>query len=55
MRWFWRTERNWGLTLLAVWLIATGLLPLMDVTIPHVGQILSVLAVAAGILILMRR
>ena len=55
MRWFWRKERNWGLTLLAVWLIASGLVSLANIAVAHVGQILAAIAVAAGILLLMRR
>lgn len=52
---FWRRTRNLGMLLLAVWLIATGVLPLLAIHAPWTGQILSVLAIAAGILILMER
>lgn len=55
MRWGWKSQRNWGLTALALWLIATGLVPLLNLNIPQSGQILAVLAVAAGILILLGR
>ena len=42
--------------LLAVWLILTGLLPLLNVRIsPTVNMVLAVLAIAAGVLILLRR
>ena len=41
--------------LLAVWLIATGLLPFVDLRIANIGSILSVLAIAAGCLILLDR
>ena len=48
--------RNIGLILLGVWLILTGLLPLLDVRLsPTVTMVLAVLAIAAGILILLRR
>ncbi len=40
---------------MAIWLIATGLLALTGTTVPHASQILSVLAVAAGALILLQR
>jgi hypothetical protein len=41
--------------LLGVWLILTGLLPLLRVDIPHSGLILAVLAIIAGVLILLGR
>jgi hypothetical protein len=53
MRFF--NRRKWGTTLLAVWLIATGLLPLVRTDIPQSGTILAVLAIAAGVLIFLDR
>jgi len=48
--------RNFGMILLAIWLILTGLLPLLDMKIsPTVSMVLAVLAIAAGVLILLRR
>lgn len=48
--------RNIGMVLLAIWLILTGLLPLLDVRIsPTLNMVLAVLAIAAGLLILIRR
>jgi hypothetical protein len=48
--------RNFGMILLAIWLILTGLLPLLNVRIsPTVSMALAILAIAAGILILLRR
>ena len=55
MKWLWQTRANWGQRLLAVWLIATGLLALTGTSIPHANQVLSVLAVAAGVLLLLKR
>ena len=52
---FWRRTRNWGMVVLAAWLIATGALSLLSIHVPWNGQLLSLLAVAAGILILMNR
>jgi hypothetical protein len=44
------------MVLLAIWLILTGLLPLLNVrTTPTVNTVLAVLAIAAGLLILLRR
>ncbi len=48
--------RNLGMILLGVWLILTGLLPLLDVRLSGtVTMGLAVLAIAAGVLILLRR
>jgi hypothetical protein len=48
--------RNLGMILLGIWLILTGLLPLLDMRLsPTVTMGLAVLAIAAGILILLRR
>jgi len=41
--------------LLAIWLILTGLLQVITIAIPAIGTIMAVLAVAAGILILLGR
>jgi len=44
------------MVLLAIWLILTGLLPLLNIRVsPTVNTVLAVLAIAAGILILLRR
>jgi hypothetical protein len=48
--------RNLGMILLAIWLILTGLLPLLSVRItPTISMVLAVLAIVAGLLILIRR
>jgi hypothetical protein len=48
--------RNLGMILLAIWLILTGLLPLLNVRVSStINMVLAVLAVAAGLLILLRR
>ncbi len=48
--------RNLGMLLLAIWLIITGLLPLLNVRVSNtVNIVLAVLAIAAGVLILLRR
>jgi hypothetical protein len=49
-------SRNIGMVLLAIWLILTGLLPLLNVRISStINMALAVLAIAAGLLILLRR
>jgi hypothetical protein len=48
--------RNLGLILLGLWLILTGLLPLLNIKISStVTTGLAILAIAAGVLILLRR
>lgn len=44
-----------GMLLLAIWLIATGLLPLSRGRVPHSATVMNVLAVVAGLLILLGR
>jgi hypothetical protein len=50
-----RVTKNLGMVLLAIWLILTGLLALVTISIPAIGTIMAVLALAAGVLILMGR
>jgi hypothetical protein len=50
-----RFRGNLGFTLLAVWLILTGLVSLINFNFTYLPQILAVLALAAGVLILLRR
>jgi len=48
--------RNLGMILLGLWLILTGLLPLLSIRISStVTTGLAILGIAAGILILIRR
>lgn len=49
--------KNLGMLLLAVWLIAFGVLtaPLLGVNFSHSGDVLAVLAVAAGVALLLQR
>lgn len=50
-----RRGRNIGFVLLAAWLILTGLSAFVDFAIPGFGLVMAILALAAGILILMAR
>ena len=48
--------RSFWMILLAVWLILTGLIPLLNIRVSAtVNTVLAVLAIAAGLLILLRR
>lgn len=50
-----RLSGNIGIILLSIWLILFGLLPLLRVTVPYSDSALAILAVVAGILLLIRR
>jgi hypothetical protein len=47
--------KNFGLLLLAAWLILTGLVPLLNLSFSGLGTVMSILAVVAGILIVVGR
>ena len=49
-------SRNLGMLLLGIWLIITGLLPLLNMRLSStVTTALAVLGIVAGVLILLRR
>jgi hypothetical protein len=48
-------SKGLGTKVLAVWLIATGTLPLLHLAFPFLGAILEVVAIAAGVLLLLGR
>jgi len=50
-----RLTKNLGMLLLGIWLIVTGLLQLVSSPTPSIGTILAVLAIAAGVFILLGR
>ncbi len=50
-----KITRNLGFMLLGIWLIATGLIPLLNVSFSGLGTIMAVVAVAAGALIIAGR
>lgn len=47
--------KNLGLFLVGVWLIATGLFDLVDVRFRYDHLVMSALAIAAGVLVILRR
>ncbi len=51
----WIGTKNLGLLFLGIWLVITGLVPLMQFSFANLGSLLAVLAVAAGTLILLGR
>jgi hypothetical protein len=50
-----RTTRNIGHLLLAIWLILEGLIPLLHFSFAGLSVVMAILAIAAGILILLGR
>lgn len=50
-----RLNRNLGLLLLAIWLILGGLMPLLNLSFSGAGTLMAILAIAAGVLILLGR
>jgi hypothetical protein len=52
-----KAPKDLGMILLAAWLILFGLLtaPSLRVSFAHSGDVLAVLAIAAGVLLLMKR
>ena len=48
-------RKNIGMLLLGVWLIITGLIPLVHISVSGLGTVMAVLAIAAGALILAGR
>lgn len=45
--------RSLGMLLLGVWLILTGLIPLLNLGASGLGHLMAILAIAAGALILL--
>lgn len=50
-----KLNRNVGMLLLAAWLILTGLVPLLNLGFSGLGTVMAILAVAAGVLIIVGR
>jgi hypothetical protein len=50
-----KITRNIGMLLLAVWLILTGLIPLLNFSFSGLHTVMAALAIAAGALIIIGR
>jgi hypothetical protein len=50
-----KVTKNLGMLLLGIWLIATGLIPLLSLSFSGLGTLMAILAIAAGALILVGR
>ena len=47
-----KPTKNLGLLLLGIWLIATGVIPLLNLSFQGLGIVMAALAIAAGALII---
>jgi hypothetical protein len=47
--------KNIGMILLAIWLILSGLIPLLNLSFSGLAMLMAILAIAAGVLILIGR
>ncbi|HWH79441.1 MAG TPA: hypothetical protein VNT76_18805 [Candidatus Binatus sp.] len=50
-----KIAKNMGMLLLGIWLIVTGLLPLLHLSFSGLGTVMAILAIAAGALLLLGR
>lgn len=50
-----KLKKGLGFILLGIWLLATGLIQLLNFSFSGLGTIMAILAIAAGVLILFGR
>jgi hypothetical protein len=50
-----KIAKNMGMLLVGIWLILTGLIPLLHLSFSALGTVMAVLAIAAGALLLLGR
>ena len=50
-----KLTKNLGMLLLGIWLILNGLIPLLNLSFSGLGMLMGILAVAAGVCILIGR
>ena len=50
-----KITRNVGMLLLAIWLVLTGAIPLLNLGFSGLGTVMAILAIAAGVLIAIGR
>jgi hypothetical protein len=51
----WIGTKNLGMLLLAIWLIANGVLAFVNIPFAQMGMLMAVLSAAAGVLLLLGR
>lgn len=50
-----KLTKSLGMLLLGIWLILTGLIPLLNLSFSGLGTLMAILAIAAGVFILTGR
>jgi len=50
-----KLTKNIGMLLLSAWLVLTGLIPLLNLSFQGLGTVMAILAIAAGVLIVVGR
>ena len=50
-----KLTKNLGMLLLGIWLIVSGLIPLLNLSFSGLGNVMAIVAIAAGALILVGR
>ncbi|HEY2146947.1 MAG TPA: hypothetical protein VGH32_03365 [Pirellulales bacterium] len=50
-----KLPKNPGMLLLGIWLVLTGLIPLLNLSFSGLGLLMQILAIAAGAFILLGR
>ena len=50
-----KLTKNLGMLLLGIWLIVSGLVPLLNLGFSGLGTLMAILAIAAGVFILLGR
>jgi hypothetical protein len=50
-----KVTKNLGMLLLGVWLILTGLIPVLHLSFSGLGILMAIMAIAAGALIIVNR
>lgn len=50
-----KLTKNLGMLLLGIWLVMTGLVPLLNLSFTGLGTLMAILAIAAGVLISLGR
>jgi len=50
-----KLTKNLGMLLLSIWLILTGVIPLLSLSFSGLHAVMAILAIVAGLLILMGR
>lgn len=51
----WTRKRNWGMLMLGIWLVVTGMTPFVNITAVNMVHVSALLAIVAGLAILLGR